>query len=90
MQEISANKPVKSGKTGNDSGENRALAKVKDGLYSVKVSRHDATQVQREIEGELFDKWHEGCEVMSKLLFSYQGKPLHLNIVAFAFVKVGV
>ena len=42
---------------------NRALVKVKEGLHSVKVSQFDATQVQREMEGELFDKWHEGCEV---------------------------
>ena len=42
---------------------NKALDKVKAGLYSVKVSQFDATQLQREIEGELFDKWHEGCEV---------------------------
>lgn len=43
---------------------NRALVKVKQGLHTVKVSQYDATQVQREMEGELFDKWHEGCEVM--------------------------
>ena len=42
---------------------NRALVKVKEGLHSVKVSQFDATNVQREIEGELFDKWHESCEV---------------------------
>ena len=42
---------------------NRALVKVKEGLHSVKVSQYDATNVQREIEGELFDKWHESCEV---------------------------
>ena len=42
---------------------NRALLKVKEGLQSVKVSQFDATQVQREIEAELFDKWYEGCEV---------------------------
>lgn len=42
---------------------NRALVKVKEGLHSVKVSQEDATKVQREIEGELFDKWHESCEV---------------------------
>ncbi|XP_015777876.1 PREDICTED: uncharacterized protein LOC107355800 isoform X6 [Acropora digitifera] len=47
-----------------DSLGNRALVKVKQGLHTVKVSQYDATQVQREIEGELFDKWHEGCEVM--------------------------
>lgn len=40
-----------------------AWVKVKEGLHSVKVSQHDATKVQREIEGELFDKWHESCEV---------------------------
>ena len=45
---------------------NKALDKVKAGLYSVKVSRCDATQLQREIEGELFDKWHEGCEVRER------------------------
>ena len=45
------------------SSSNRALVKVMQGLYTVKVSQYDATQVQREIEGELFDKWHEGCEV---------------------------
>ena len=42
---------------------NRALSKVKQGLHSVKVSQHDANEVQREIEGKLFDKWHENCEV---------------------------
>ena len=47
----------------NESPSNRALDKVKQGLHTVKVSEYDATQVQREIEGELFDKWHEGCEV---------------------------
>lgn len=43
--------------------KNIALNKVKAGLYSVKVSQFDATQLQREIEGELFNRWHEGCEV---------------------------
>lgn len=43
---------------------NRALLKVKQGLHSVKVSQHDANEVQREIEGKLIDKWHENCEVM--------------------------
>lgn len=28
------------------------------------VSKHDATELQRKLEGELFDKWEEGCEVM--------------------------
>ena len=37
--------------------------KVKAGLYSVRVSRADATQLQREMEGELFEKWNEGYEV---------------------------
>ena len=43
---------------------NRALDKVKQGLHTVKVSQYDATQMQREMEGELFDKWNEGCEVI--------------------------
>lgn len=42
---------------------NRAFVKVKEGLHSVKVSQFDATEVQREIEGDLFDKWHDSCEV---------------------------
>ena len=42
---------------------NRALVKVKEGLHSVKVSKFDATEFQREIEGELFAEWHEKCEV---------------------------
>ena len=46
-----------------DSLGNRALVKVKQGLHTVKVSQYDANQVQREIEGALFDKWHENCEV---------------------------
>ena len=50
-------------KTNDTEVKNKALDKVKAGLYSVKVSQYDATQLQREIEGELFDKWHEGCEV---------------------------
>ena len=41
----------------------RPLVKVKEGLHSIKVSQYDATKVQREIEGELFDKWHESFEV---------------------------
>jgi len=43
---------------------NRALSKVKQGLHSVKVSQHDANEVQREMEGKLLGKWHENCEVM--------------------------
>lgn len=43
---------------------NQALDKLKKGLHDMKVCQYDATQVQREIEGELFDKWHEACEVM--------------------------
>ena len=41
---------------------NQALVKVKEGLYSVKVSQYDTTKVQREIESKLFDKWYESCE----------------------------
>ncbi|XP_044171657.1 uncharacterized protein LOC122955995 isoform X2 [Acropora millepora] len=47
-----------------DSLSNRALVKVKQGLNTVKVSQYDANQVQREIDGALFDKWEEKCEVM--------------------------
>ena len=46
-----------------DSLSNRALVKVKQGLHGVKVSQCDATEVEREIEGELFDKWHESFKV---------------------------
>ena len=50
-------------KTNDTEVKNKALVNIKAGLQSVKVSRVDATQVQREIEGELFNEWHEGCEV---------------------------
>lgn len=40
-------------------GANSALQKIKDGLHSVKVSKHDATAVQRQLEGELFGKWKD-------------------------------
>lgn len=50
--------------TEDESAANKALEKVKKGLHSVKVSKHDATKTQRKLEGELFDKWEEGCEVM--------------------------
>ena len=29
------------------------------------MSKYDADELQRQLEGELFDKWSEGCEVMS-------------------------
>lgn len=35
------------------------------------MSKHDATKVQREIEGEIFDKWSEGCEVMNAKKISF-------------------
>ncbi|XP_061195793.1 uncharacterized protein LOC133204027 [Saccostrea echinata] len=48
----------------NDDLHFSALEAVKRGLHSVKVVKNDATKLQRELEGELFEKWHEGCEVM--------------------------
>lgn len=41
-----------------------ALQKIKNSLYSVKVSRHDATEVQRKLEGELLSKLNDSFEVM--------------------------
>ncbi|KAH3789864.1 uncharacterized protein LOC127841507 [Dreissena polymorpha] len=51
---------------------NSADAAVKRGLHNVKVSRFDATEVERQLQGELFDKWHESCEVVkaTKIQFS--------------------
>lgn len=43
---------------------NNAVEQVKKGLHSVKVSRYDATELERKLEGELFDNWTESCEVM--------------------------
>lgn len=43
---------------------NTALQKIKDGLHSVKVSKYDATAVQRQLEGELFGKWGESFKTM--------------------------
>lgn len=39
-----------------------AMDAVLKGLHDVKVSKHDATELQRKLEGELFDKWDEKCE----------------------------
>ncbi|XP_062597208.1 uncharacterized protein LOC134258680 [Saccostrea cucullata] len=52
--------------TGNAGNEAQysAYAAVKKGLHSVKVAKYDATKLERELEGELFERWHEGCEVM--------------------------
>ncbi|XP_031569015.1 uncharacterized protein LOC116303587 [Actinia tenebrosa] len=64
---------------------NQALVKVKEGLHSVKVSQIDATQVQREIEGELFDKWHEACEVMEAKQISIEKIPSFLDRLRDAY-----
>lgn len=45
--------------------ENSAENAVKKCLHSIRVSKHDATKLQRDLEGELFDKWSERCEVMN-------------------------
>lgn len=37
---------------------------LKKGLNSVKVSKRDATEFERKLEGEFLNKWHESCEVM--------------------------
>lgn len=34
------------------------------GLNSVKVSKRDAMEFERKLEGEIIDKWYESCEVM--------------------------
>lgn len=56
--------PVIEGTVSAVSAVNTALNTLKKGLYSVKVSKHDATELQRKLEGELFDKWEEGFEFM--------------------------
>lgn len=43
------------------------LEQLKRGLHTVKVSKFDATEVQRKLEGELFEKWHEKCETIKVL-----------------------
>lgn len=48
-----------------EENENSAENAVRKCLHSVKVSKYDATKLQRDLEGELFDMWSEGCEVMN-------------------------
>ena len=38
----------------------------------LQICKYDATEMQRQLEGELFDKWHESCEVTkaTKIPFS--------------------
>lgn len=43
------------------------LEQLKRGLHTVKVSKFDATEVQRKLEGELFERWHEKCETIKVL-----------------------
>ncbi|CAG2189708.1 unnamed protein product [Mytilus edulis] len=40
---------------------NSATAAIKSGLHNVKVSRSEADKLERELQGELFDKWDEKC-----------------------------
>ena len=56
------------------------------------MSRHDATELQRKLEGELFDKWEEKYEQMEatdiaisdlypfldQMTKSYEGMSVHL------------
>lgn len=52
-------------KEGVISKDESAYERVRKSLHSVKVHRFDADEVQRKLEGELFDNWSEKCEVMS-------------------------
>ncbi|XP_052691806.1 uncharacterized protein LOC128169766 [Crassostrea angulata] len=41
-----------------------AADRVKNAFYSVKVSKKEANELERQLEGELFEKWNESFESM--------------------------
>lgn len=43
---------------------NTAIQAIQSGLHNVKVSKREADKMERELKGELFDKYVETCEVM--------------------------
>ncbi|XP_061182538.1 uncharacterized protein LOC133190871 [Saccostrea echinata] len=64
---------------------NTAMEAVKKGLHNVKVSKYDATKLERDLEGELFDKWHEGCEVMKAVKIPFDNIVAYLNHLQRAY-----
>ncbi|XP_052765143.1 uncharacterized protein LOC128206600 isoform X2 [Mya arenaria] len=62
-----------------------AVDKVKEGLHQVKVCRYDADQLERELEGELFDKWHEKCEVVKATKIAMDRLPAYLDHMQDAY-----
>lgn len=53
--------------------------------FELQVSKHDATKVQRELEGEMFDKFSEGCEVMNATKIPFSNLDSYLDYLQSAF-----
>lgn len=62
---------------------------VKKGLYSVKVSKIDADEVQRKLEGELFDMWNEKVESMQCTRVSIEQIPAFLSHLKETYDGIG-
>lgn len=65
--------------------ENNAVEQVKKGLHRVKVSRYDATELERNLEGELFDNWSESCEVMKAVKIPLENLDKYLDHMQKAY-----
>lgn len=49
------------------------------------VSKNDATELTRQLEGELYDQWHERCEVMKASKISMKNIDGFLNHLKGAY-----
>lgn len=56
-----------------------ALEAIKKGLHAVKVSKHDAHDLERKLRKELFSKWEEKVEVMKSTKIPVEEIAEYLN-----------
>ncbi|XP_052764217.1 uncharacterized protein LOC128206091 [Mya arenaria] len=62
---------------------------VKKGLHSVKVSKYDATELERQLHGELFDSWKESCEVMKTSKIRVENLQAYLDHLTDTYEGIG-
>ncbi|XP_052787668.1 uncharacterized protein LOC128222614 [Mya arenaria] len=62
-----------------------AMDMVKAGLHQVKVCKYDADRLERKLEGELFDKWNEKCEVVKATKIPVDTLPDYLDHMQEAY-----
>ncbi|KAH3707717.1 uncharacterized protein LOC127858444 [Dreissena polymorpha] len=68
-----------------DQRADSAADAVKKCLLSVKVSRYDASEVERQMQGELFDKWQENCEVVKNTMIRFSNINEYLDHLQEAY-----